>query len=179
MRITKVTTRNGDSGKTGLARGGSVYKNDAIIHALGDIDELSSVLGVCNNACDDSSIINQLKLIQNDLFDIGGQISLNEDSANIITKKSIASLDQHIDHYNASLEPLKEFILPGGDSFSANLHVARTITRRAERTVVELYSDNLENNNVVMYLNRLSDYLFVLSRFYNKNKNITENIWQR
>ena len=97
MRITKVTTRNGDSGKTGLARGGSVYKNDAIIHALGDIDELSSVIGVCNTACDNSSIVNELKLIQNDLFDIGGQISLNKDGANIITEASIISLDKHID----------------------------------------------------------------------------------
>mgnify|MGYP000116021348 CR=1 FL=1 len=179
MRITKVTTRNGDSGETGLARGDSVYKNDPIIHALGEIDELSSFLGVCNAFCDDSSIIDQLKVIQNHLFDIGGQISLNEDGANIITEASIISLDKHIDRYNSSLDPLKEFILPGGDSFSANLHVARAITRRAERTVVELYSDNLENNNVVMYLNRLSDYFFVLARFYNKNKNIIENTWQR
>jgi cob(I)alamin adenosyltransferase len=179
MRITKVTTRNGDSGKTGLARGGSVYKNEAIIHALGDIDELSSVIGVCNTACDDQSIVDQLKLIQNDLFDIGGQISLNQDGANIITETSITSLDNYIHHYNESLEPLEEFIIPGGDLFSSNLHVARAITRRAERTVVELYSENLENNNVVMYLNRLSDYLFVLSRFYNKNKDIPENTWQR
>jgi len=168
MRITKVTTRNGDSGKTGLARGGSVYKNDAIIHALGDIDELSSVIGVCNTACN-----------QNDLFDIGGQISLNEDGANIITSESITSLDNYIDQYNSSLDPLKEFILPGGDLFSANLHVARSVTRRAERAVVELYSDSLENNNVVMYLNRLSDYFFVLSRFYNKSENISENTWKR
>ena len=106
-------------------------------------------------------------------------IILNKDGANIITEASIISLDKHIDRYNSSLDPLKEFILPGGDSFSANLHVARAITRRAERTVVELYSDNLENNNVVMYLNRLSDYFFVLARFYNKNKNIIENTWQR
>jgi len=179
MRITKVTTRNGDSGETGLARGDSVYKNDPIIHALGEIDELSSFLGVCNAFCDDSSIIDQLKVIQNHLFDIGGQISLNEDGANIITEESIDLLDQHIEHYNKSLDPLEEFILPGGDSFSANLHVARTITRRAERSIVNLYSDNLENNHVVMYLNRLSDYLFVLSRFYNNKKNISENTWQR
>ena len=96
MRITKVTTRNGDSGKTGLARGGSVYKNEAIIHALGDIDELSSVIGVCNTACDDQPIVDQLKLIQNDLFDIGGQISLNQDGANIITETSITSLDSKL-----------------------------------------------------------------------------------
>ena len=179
MRITKVTTRNGDSGKTGLARGGSVYKNDAIIHALGDIDELSSVIGVCNTTCKNSSIVDQLKLIQNDLFDIGGQISLNEDGANIITSESITSLDNYIDQYNSSLDPLKEFILPGGDLFSPNLHVARSVTRRAERAVIELYSDSLENNNVVMYLNRLSDYFFVLSRFYNKSENISENTWKR
>ena len=179
MRITKVTTRNGDGGKTGLARGGFVHKNDPIIHALGEIDELSSFLGVCNAFCDDSDMIDQLKLIQNHLFDIGGQISLNEDGANIITEESINFLDKHIENYNKSLDPLEEFILPGGDSFSASLHVSRAITRRAERSVVHLYSEKLENNHVVMYLNRLSDYLFVLSRFYNKNKNITENTWQR
>mgnify|MGYP001162848629 FL=1 len=179
MRITKVTTRNGDGGKTGLARGGFVHKNDPIIHALGEIDELSSFLGVCNAFCDDSDMIDQLKLIQNHLFDIGGQISLNEDGANIITEESINFLDKHIERYNKSLDPLEEFILPGGDSFSASLHVSRAITRRAERSVVHLYSEKLENNHVVMYLNRLSDYLFVLSRFYNKNKKITENTWQR
>jgi len=179
VRITKVTTRNGDSGKTGLARGGSVSKCEGIIHALGEIDELSSVIGVCSTYCDDHTIVAELKLIQNDLFDIGGQISLNEDGANIITEKSIIFLDKRIDHYNTSLEPLKEFILPGGDSFSAHLHMARTVTRRAERTIVELFIDNLENNNVVMYLNRLSDYFFVLSRFYNKKKDINENTWQR
>ena len=118
-------------------------------------------------------------LCHNDLFDIGGQISLNEDGANIITSESITSLDNYIDQYNSSLDPLKEFILPGGDLFSANLHVARSVTRRAERAVVELYSDSLENNNVVMYLNRLSDYFFVLSRFYNKSENISENTWKR
>ena len=104
---------------------------------------------------------------------------MNEDGANIITSESITSLDNYIDQYNSSLDPLKEFILPGGDLFSANLHVARSITRRAERAVVELYSDKLENKNIEMYLNRLSDYFFVLSRFYKKSENISENTWKR
>ena len=179
MRITKVTTRNGDSGKTGLARGGSVYKNDAIIHALGDIDELSSVLGVCNTACDDSSIINQLKLIQNDLFDIGGQISLNKDGANIITEASIISLDKHIDRYNSSLDPLKEFILPGGDEFSSRIHVVRSVCRRTERSCVFLRNTGVDVKNWLVYLNRLSDYFFVLAGFSTQQEERDETYWDR
>ncbi len=129
MRVTKVTTRNGDKGKTKLAQGDSVYKNELIINAIGDIDK------------DDS----------------------------------LSFLDHRIKKLNESLEPLEEFILPGGDSFSSNLHLARAIARRSERSIVDLYIKDL-NNNIVKYLNRLSDYLFVLSRVYNKNNHIDENM---
>jgi len=188
MRLTKITTRNGDQGKTKLAQGDSVYKNELIINAIGDIDELNSVLGVCISCykkegfwrfCNDKNIINEIKNIQNDLFNIGGEISLNDSSKNLLKDDSLSFLDNRIKELNASLEPLEEFILPGGDSFSSNLHLARAIARRSERSIVDLYIKDLENNNIVKYLNRLSDYLFVLSRFYNKSNNIDENMWKK
>lgn len=179
MRLTKITTRNGDQGKTKLAQGDSVYKNELIINAIGDIDELNSILGVCISFCNDENIINEIKNIQNDLFNIGGEISLNDSSKNLLKDDSLSFLDNRIKKLNDSLKPLEEFILPGGDSFSSNLHLARTIARRSERSIVDLYIKDLENNNIVKYLNRLSDYLFVLSRFYNKNNNIDENMWTK
>jgi len=179
MRITKVTTRNGDGGKTHLAKGETVLKSDNVIHCLGEVDELSSVIGVCLSYCKNSDISNFLKKIQNNLFDIGGHISMSLDDNSIINKKMISDLDTQIKHLNEDLEPLEEFILPSGDYFSANLHVARAITRRAERSAVTLYEDSLSKNPVIMYLNRLSDYFFVLSRYHNMKNNIVETTWQR
>ena len=179
MRITKVTTRNGDSGKTHLAKGETVLKSDNVIHCLGEVDELSSVIGVCLSYCKNSDISNFLKKIQNNLFDIGGHISMSLDDNSIINEKMISDLDIQINHLNEDLEPLEEFILPSGDYFSANLHVARAITRRAERSAVTLYEDSLSKNPVVMYLNRLSDYFFVLSRYHNMKNDIPETTWQR
>jgi cob(I)alamin adenosyltransferase len=179
MRITKVTTRNGDGGKTHLAKGEAVFKSDNVIHCLGEVDELSSVIGVCLSHCKDNDISNFLKKIQNNLFDIGGHISMSLDDNSIVNENMISDLDTQINHLNENLEPLKEFILPTGDHFSANLHVARAITRRAERTAVALYKDSLLKNPVVMYLNRLSDYFFVLSRYHNMENNLPETTWQR
>ena len=179
MRITKVTTRNGDGGKTHLAKGETVFKSDNVIHCLGEVDELSSVIGVCLSHCKDNDISDFLKKIQNNLFDIGGHISMSLDDNSIVNENMISDLDTQINHLNDNLEPLKEFILPSGDHFSANLHVARAITRRAERTAVALYKDSLLKNPVVMYLNRLSDYFFVLSRYHNMENNLPETTWQR
>ena len=179
MRITKVTTRNGDSGKTSLAKGESVLKSDNIIHCLGEVDELSSIIGVCLSHCKDHSISKFLKNIQNNLFDIGGHISMNLNDNSIVSEQMISDLDNQINSLNEDLEPLKEFILPSGDHFSANLHLARAITRRAERSSVKLYENSLENNPIIMYLNRLSDYFFVLSRYHNKQSDIPETTWKR
>jgi len=180
MRITKVTTRNGDGGKTGLAKGESVLKSDNIIHCLGEVDELSSIIGVCLTHCNNTDISIFLKKIQNDLFDIGGHISMKlDDDTSIVNEKMISELDNQINHLNKNLDPLKEFILPSGDHFSANLHLARSVTRRAERSAVALYENSLSKNPVVMYLNRLSDYFFVLSRYHNKNSDLPETTWKR
>ena len=180
MRITKVTTRNGDGGKTNLAKGESVLKSDIIIHCLGEVDELSSVIGVCLTYCKNSDVSDFLKKIQNNLFDIGGHIWMKLDDDNsIVNEQMISDLDGQINYLNENLDPLKEFILPSGDHFSANLHIARAVTRRAERSTVKLYNNALPKNPVVMYLNRLSDYFFVLSRYHNKQNNIPETTWQR
>ncbi len=180
MRITKVTTRNGDGGKTGLAKGGSVLKSDNIICCLGEVDELSSVIGICLIYCHNSDISTFLKKIQNDLFDIGGHISMKlDDDTSIVNEKMIMELESQINHLNENLDPLKEFILPGGDNFSANLHLARAVTRRAERSAVALYEHSLSKNPVVMYLNRLSDYFFVLSRYHNRINDLSETTWKR
>ena len=136
MRITKVTTRNGDGGKTNLAKGESVLKSDNIIHCLGEVDELSSIIGVCLSFSQNSDITEFLKKIQNNLFDIGGHISMKLEDNSIINENMISDLDEQINYLNQDLEPLKEFILPSGDHFSSNLHVARAITRRAERSAV-------------------------------------------
>ncbi len=104
---------------------------------------------------------------------------MNNIAIDIINENIILDLDDQIKYLNQDLEPLKEFILPSGDHFSSNLHVARAITRRAERSAVTLYNNSLDNNPVIMYLNRLSDYFFVLSRYHNKQNNIPENTWQR
>ena len=180
MRITKVTTRNGDGGKTGLAKGGSVLKSDNIICCLGEVDELSSVIGICLTHCHDSNISTFLKKIQNDLFDIGGHISMKlDDDTSIVNEKMITELENQVSHLNENLDPLKEFILPGGDNFSANLHLARAVTRRVERSAVALYEHSLSKNPIVMYLNRLSDYFFVLSRYHNKINDLSETTWKR
>ncbi len=179
MRITKVTTRNGDSGKTNLAKGEKVLKSDDIIHALGEVDELSSVIGVCVTLSKDSDISNFLMKIQNDLFDIGGHISMNLNEDSVVNIEMISELENQIKLLNENLDPLTEFILPSGNNFSANLHVARAVARRAERSTVQLYIDSLSNNPVIMYLNRLSDYFFVLSRYYNRQNSIPETTWKR
>ena len=138
--ISSHINPDGDSGKTNLAKGESVLKSDNIIHCLGEVDELSSMIGVCLSFSQNSDISEFLKKIQNNLFDIGGHISMKLEDNSIINENMISDLDDQINYLNQDLEPLKEFILPSGDHFSSNLHVARAITRRAERSAVTLLS---------------------------------------
>ena len=102
-----------------------------------------------------------------------------DDDTSIVNEKMITELESQVSHLNENLDPLKEFILPGGDNFSANLHLARAVTRRAERSAVALYEHSLSKNPIVMYLNRLSDYFFVLSRYHNKINDLSETTWKR
>jgi cob(I)alamin adenosyltransferase len=189
MRLTKITTRTGDTGSTGLADGTRLGKDHARIAALGSVDELNSQLGVLLAESLAPDIRAVLLQIQNDLFDLGGALALPTQDMFISSK--VAWLDEQIAHYNADLPPLREFILPGGSRAGALCHVARTVARRAERDLVVLsQSDTLANaesgthreavpQHALPYLNRLSDLLFVLSRCINRKQAVTETLWQR
>ena len=189
MRLTKITTRTGDTGSTGLADGTRLGKDHARIAALGSVDELNSQLGVLLAEILTPDIRAVLLMIQNDLFDLGGALALP--TQDVFAEIKIAWLDERIAHYNADLPPLREFILPGGSRAGALCHVARTVARRAERDLVVLsQSDTLANaesgthreavpQHALPYLNRLSDLLFVLSRCINRTQAVTETLWQR
>ncbi len=161
-RLTRIYTRKGDSGFTYTADGKRVDKASLLIHAQGDIDELNANIG-CIVAHDiDRTIENVLVAIQHHLFNIGAELSAPQ--CHLISRENITWLERWIDHYNQHLPPLEEFILPGGSASIAQCHVARTVCRRAERTMVK-YSNHCDIRNILLqYLNRLSDLLFVLAR---------------
>jgi cob(I)alamin adenosyltransferase len=175
-RLTKVYTRTGDDGTTGLGNGSRVAKDSPRIDAIGAVDELNSYLGVLLAEDIEKDVRLKLENIQHDLFDLGGDLSIpgrvSLDSA------QVARLEQELDEYNATLEALKEFILPGGARAAALCHVARTVCRRAERYVVALYRNETAIVIHIHYLNRLSDFLFVLSRIINRQQGIKEVLWQ-
>jgi cob(I)alamin adenosyltransferase len=177
MRLSKITTRTGDTGSTGLADGTRLGKDHARIAVLGSVDELNSQLGVLLAEQLSPDIRAVLLQIQNDLFDLGGALALPTQDAFAVSK--IAWLDERIAHYNADLPPLREFILPGGSRAGALCHVARTVARRAERDLVVLSLSNTVPQHALPYLNRLSDLLFVLSRCINRTQSATETLWRR
>lgn len=171
----KIYTRTGDSGETSLLGGSRVAKNDPRIEAYGTIDELSSFLGVARASWSDSPIDGQLAHVQNDLFDIGASLAAADLSRFAGVKESrITELENAIDAMESELAPLANFILPGGSLAAANLHVARTVCRRAERLVVAL---DAAHETTVRYLNRLSDYLFVAARFANAKLGVADVEW--
>lgn len=189
MRLTKITTRTGDKGSTGLADGTRVGKDHARIAALGSMDELNSQIGLLLTESLAPGIRAVLLKIQNDLFDLGGALALPQQDK--FPEGKVAWLDEQIAHYNAALPPLREFILPGGSRGGALCHVARTLARRAERDLVALSHRNGSANgkpqthhqavpqHALPYLNRLSDLLFVLSRCINQNCSTKEVFWER
>jgi len=177
MRLSKITTRTGDTGSTGLADGTRIGKEHARIAALGSVDELNSQLGVLLAEPLASDIRAVLLRIQNDLFDLGGALALPTQDA--FAESKIAWLDEQITHYNTGLPPLREFILPGGSRAGALFHVARTVARRAERDLVVLAQNDAVPQQALPYLNRLSDLLFVLSRRINRTQAVSEVLWRR
>ena len=177
MRLSKITTRTGDTGSTGLADGTRLVKSHARIAALGSVDELNSQLGVLLAEPLAPEIRAVLLQIQNDLFDLGGALALP--TQDVFAESKIAWLDGQIVHYNADLPPLREFILPGGSRAGALCHVARTVARRAERDLVVLSQGHAVPQHALPYLNRLSDLLFVLSRCINRTLAVTETLWRR
>lgn len=183
-RISKIVTKTGDNGTTGLADSTRISKNHKLIHVLGEIDELNSSLGLLIYELKTSKfsklnkITESLTLIQHELFNLGGEISMP--NAILITGKEVSRITKEINDLNQDLPPLKEFILPGGSKLASLAHISRTIARRAERNLVGLIEANyLKTVNVekngLPYLNRLSDLLFVIARYFidvDKNENI-------
>ncbi len=175
-RLSKIVTRTGDDGSTGLADGSRVPKDSARIHALGSVDELNSHLGLLLTENLPPDVRDALLKIQNDLFDLGGALAY---PVAPFTEDKLTRLDAAIAHYNADLPPLKEFILPGGTRAAALCHVARTVARHAERDLVALAHKEAVPQHGLPYLNRLSDLLFVLSRVLNRAARQEETLWQR
>jgi cob(I)alamin adenosyltransferase len=176
-RLSKIYTRTGDEGTTGLGDGSRVSKDSQRVHALGDIDELNSMLGVLLASALPAQMATELLEIQHDLFDLGGEISIP--SANLLPASACARLEALIDKVNADLPALKEFILPSGGSATAQCHVARAICRRAERVMVALAAVEPVNPSALQYINRLSDLLFVWARALARREGGREVMWDR
>ncbi len=175
-RLTRIATRTGDDGTTGLGDGSRVPKDAARITAMGDVDELNSSIGVLAAEPLPAAIFDALRRIQNDLFDLGGELSI-PGFENLKTD-SVLRLDEWLETFNAELPRLQEFILPGGSRAAALAHVSRTICRRAERRVVSLGHDEAVRPLLRHYLNRLSDLLFVLARTINRIDGGSDVLWQ-
>lgn len=172
----KIYTRTGDRGETSLFGGARVPKNDPRIDAYGTVDELNSFLGVVLAIDPDA----QLLEVQRDLFEIGAHLASPGTSRFAGVEASrIEALERGIDAMEAELAPLKSFILPGGTAAAAQLHVARTVCRRAERLVVALHDDDPATQSSITYLNRLSDYLFVAARYANRKAGVDDVPWTR
>ena len=179
MRISKVTTKSGDRGKTSLGNGERVSKSHLIINLLGDIDELNSQIGSAISSCKSSLISSELQSIQQDLFNLGGEISIFNSGTILISDDKVKFLEERIEDLNQTLKPLKEFIMPGGDEFCSRIHLARAVCRRAERSCVAVLDLVEEKNIWLPYLNRLSDYLFVLARYVSSERGSEEILWKR
>jgi len=177
MRITKVTTKTGDTGETSLGTGERVRKDHPRVNALGDLDYLNSVIGWTVSSLSDSHIGQELKNIQQDIFNISGDISLPDSEPVLLKKERIKDIEDHIDIITNKLPPLKEFILPGGSELISRLHIARTSCRNAERSLISMYGNQNLNQLHAKYMNRLSDYLFLLARLVKHNEGVKEEHW--
>ena len=172
VKLNKIYTRTGDAGTTGLVDGTRVSKHDAVMQAIGDVDEANSAIGLAIVALGEGDIPTMLRRVQNDLFDLGSDLATpigdtEPEWALRIIDTQVNWLEQQIDAYNADLPPLDSFVLPGGSAAAAAVHLARAISRRAERSAVAAAQDRAINPQARAYLNRLSDLLFVLSRVVN------------
>ena len=176
-RLSKIITRTGDGGETGLGDGSRVRKDNPRVAALGEIDELNSALGVLLAEPLADKIRSDLQSIQHDLFDLGGDVSIPGRST--VTPGQAERLETLVDEMNSGLPRLKEFILPGGTRAAALAHLARAVCRRAERSLVALASSEDVAEAGRIYLNRLSDFLFVLGRVLNRDGGSGDVLWQQ
>jgi cob(I)alamin adenosyltransferase len=177
MRITKVTTKTGDTGTTSLGSGERVKKDHPRVNLLGDLDHLNSVVGWTITVFSDNHIIEELKKIQQDIFNISGDISLPDRKSVLLTEERILYIESQIDKITKELPPLKEFILPGGSECISRLHISRTSCRKAERSLISMYDDTELNELHTKYMNRLSDYLFLLARLVKHTEGVNEEHW--
>ena len=178
VRLTRIYTKTGDDGSTGLADGSRVGKDALRIDAYGDVDELNAVLGLLREAWADERVEPWIAAIQNDLFDLGADLATPGDGEGLrVTAAQVSALEAKIDEINADLAPLESFVLPGGTEASGWLHLARTVCRRAERNTVRLSREETIGSNVIPYLNRLSDLLFVLARHAN-DQGAKDVLWE-
>ena len=180
-RLSKIYTRTGDAGTTGLGDGTRVAKDSMRIAAMGDVDELNSVIGIMLTEPISDKIRVCLTRVQHDLFDMGGEICMP--SFAMIKMERVTALETILDEWNDTLTPLKEFILPGGSRAAAYCHLARTVCRRAERQMIALNNGELKAEHKLteislQYINRLSDLLFVLCRILNKDAGVPDVLWQ-
>ncbi len=175
-RLSKIYTRTGDEGNTSLGDGTRSSKESIRIEAIGTIDELNSFIGILLTENLEIKIRQKLENIQHDLFDLGGDLSIPGRIS--MSKTQITKLEDNIDQYNLTIPALKEFILPGGSRAAALCHVSRTVCRRAERCVVRLSRTETVASFAIKYLNRLSDFLFVLCRILNHQQGFKDVLWQ-
>jgi cob(I)alamin adenosyltransferase len=179
-RLTRITTKTGDDGTSGLADGSRLPKHDSVFEALGVVDELNSVLGVVVVALGSTHRISALLTdVQSRLFDLGAALSIPGSGRKLETAQH--RLEEAIVEYNAALPPLEEFVVPGGTTAGAAMHVARTVARRAERAVWRLLNERqgLYERSLATYLNRLSDLCFVLARTINREQGADEPLWSK
>ncbi len=178
VKLNKIYTRTGDDGTTGLVDGSRIAKHDPRMAAIGDVDELNSAIGMAIVEMGKGDAASQLSIIQNDLFDLGADLATPaQEDADFepsdmelrIVVSQVERLESEIDAMNDALEPLTSFILPGGSKAAAAVHLARAIARRAERTIVAASDTAAINPLALSYINRLSDYLFVLARYLNRD----------
>ena len=167
-RLTQIATRTGDDGTTGLGDGNRVSKDSLRVHAMGDVDELNSQLGVLLAEPLPGDVRELLVGIQNELFNLGGELSIP--GYELLKPEAVLALDQALAEHNATLPPLAEFILPAGTRAASLAHVCRTVARRAERAVVALGNEEALKDTPRQYLNRLSDLMFVLARVLNRHR---------
>ena len=175
-RLSKIYTRTGDKGTTGLGDGTRVDKDSPRVEAFGTVDELNSVIGLLLTESLPDKLRTVLTDVQHDLFDLGGELCIPGRS--VLTEARVTQLETILDDLNADLSPLKEFILPGGSRAAAICHLARTLCRRAERRVITLTKAEAVPEVTVKYVNRLSDLLFVMARFLNKQADHGDVLWQ-
>lgn len=171
-RLSKIITKTGDDGSTGLSGNKRVSKASEIIAAIGTVDEFNSAIGMARVVCNNKDLDEEFKQLQHDLFNVGGDLCLT--GSTLISQLQINKVEQSLEKYNKQLSPLQNFILPTGSELTARIHMARSICRRAERSVVKASKNNEFNPLLQIFLNRLSDWLFVVARYTDETK---EELW--